>query len=160
MRLLIPLFLVIFTYSCSATTNKEILDLTLPSSIDSNVRQAYNNGKAILLFGYSEKNSETEAYADWAGYLNDFKSRINNEFLIVRVNSKILPDIFRQQPEISEFSLFIKQGAPSYFYEGFIVESQVYTSVEHVYQGVQLTPEDKAFLPLEVSKKIKLKPIF
>ena len=48
------------------------------------------------------------------------------------------------------FTLFLKKDMPVYYYEGLILEPQVYAAVKQVYQKSDLNDEHRAFLPKEV----------
>ena len=151
MHNLIILVLCLPLFSC--VNNKSIIDTqtTLPNTLHTDIVTDYNNGQSILLFAYNNAFTSTEAYADWATYLNDFKQTTGAKFKFHRIKTDSLKSAIPDISGISEFSVFIKKGAPSYLYKDFIVEPQVYTAVFHVYNQKKLTVEDKNFLPKTVS---------
>ncbi|WP_185231642.1 hypothetical protein [Teredinibacter franksiae] len=111
------------------------------------LQQRYDLGKPIVLFSYSEDISATEAYADWAAYLNEFKQEQGDGFLFIRV---VKADFNIQLGDEDEFTLFVKKGYPNYLYQGLIVEPQVYGAVAKRYSDTALSGMDRAFMPEEV----------
>lgn len=122
-------------------------DNPIPNNLSSETIATYNNGKGILLFKFEESAIDSEAYADWAEYLNEFKSANNSDFLIHEINNQEKAAL---NIATNEFTIFLKRGYPSYFYNGYIVEPQVYTAVHKVYTKQELSSMDKSFLPEEL----------
>jgi hypothetical protein len=143
--LLLCLFFV-GTEACSIQV-KEHDDAPFPGSLSEEARKAYRNGQIVLLFTFRESIRDSEAYADWAAYLNDFKSGDGASFYIAEVSGK---DWQLLGIEEKEFSLFFKKGYPSYIYEGLILEPQVYMAVDKRYSDQTLSDMDNAFLPDEL----------
>jgi hypothetical protein len=105
---------------------------------------AYERGEGILLFSFSKNTRDTEAYADWAEYLNDFKLNTPSGLTILEITSKEKSALNRN---LQDFSVFLKKGYPSYLYDGLIVEPQVYTAVYKIYTDQELSQMDESFLP-------------
>lgn len=147
LRNFIFLVLCLPLFSCVKNNSISENQIALPSTLNANILTEYNNGHAIIIFAYSDTTTTTEAYADWAAYLNDFKSTTGEEFKFHRIERDELKSTIPDISNISEYSVFIKKGFPSYLYKDFIVEPQVYTAVFHDYNQEELTTEDKNFLP-------------
>ena len=144
-RLLVSCLLLSLT-ACGINS-RVATDNSILNNLSSETIASYNNGKGVLLFKFEESAIGSEAYADWAEYLNEFKSANKSDLLIHEINN--------QEKEASniatnEFTVFIKRGYPSYFYDGYIVEPQVYTAVHKVYAEQKLSDIDKSFLPEEL----------
>jgi hypothetical protein len=105
---------------------------------------AYERGEGVLLFSFSKNTLDTEAYADWAEYLNDFKLNTPSGLTILEITSKEKSAL---NSNLQDFSVFLKKGYPSYLYDGLIVEPQVYTAVYKRYTDQELSQMDESFLP-------------
>jgi hypothetical protein len=110
---------------------------------------AYKKGEGVLLFSFRKDTQDTEAYSDWAEYLNDFKSNTGSSFSIFEITSKEKLTLNR---DLQDFSVFLKKGYPSYLYDGLIVEPQVYSAVYKIYTNQKLSHMDKSFLPEPLCK--------
>jgi len=151
--------LALFLYGCT-DSNTAISEPILSDVLDEKTYIAYQQGKGILLFYYHKKDTaqqtNQEAYADWATYLNDFKEEAGNDFFIHEVKPHTLRLLTQKASTESDFNLFIKKGKSTFYYDDPIVEPQVYQAVINSYKGKALTEEDKAFIPetitLNVSK--------
>lgn len=128
----------------SCGQNFEKSEDPIPSSLPKTVKQAYEDGRSIVLFSYREEITNSEAFADWGSYLEDFKEGKGSHFYYSKVNADKLRT---PTPEAEEFTLFLKKGYPTYLYEDLIVEPQVYTAVYKRYSGLELDDVDRAFLP-------------
>lgn len=131
--------------SVSIEAQSTSANYTLPASLSSDIHEAYNSGKPLLLFAYSEKIVDSEAYADWAYYLNDFKQHQGAEFFYAQVDAASFTSI--PSDDLTGFSLFVKKGHSAYWYDGLIVEPQVYMSVFKTLANQALNGMDKAFMP-------------
>ena len=120
-------------------------ELNLEATLDAKV--AYKDEKGVILFSYDKSSQDSEAYSDWAEYLNEFSRHNNSNFSIQEITTTE-KTAFNISP--NQFTLFIKQGYPSYLYHGFIVEPQVYTAVKKKYMKQELSNMDKSFLPEEL----------
>lgn len=149
MRLLI-IFSLFFLFSCSTNSAKQSAT-SIISLLSEQGSDRYSAGYGVVLFSYSNNIETTEAYADWASYLNDFKESNEGRWHFERVQQNDLGGINLDNTphlnSLSEFTVFLKKGKPVYIYSDLIVEPQVYISVKHAYDGVSLSDEDKAFLP-------------
>lgn len=150
MRYFITYILCLFLLGCLGPTKKQDVQL-LVKTLDAKALSAFHKGHTILFYAYSDKIAETEAYADWAAYLNDFQESSNADVYFSRVQKNALVPIFPQLANHTEFSLFLKKGMTAYLYVDLIIEPQVYTAVKHVYGELPLTAVDKAFLPEEIN---------
>ena len=135
---------LLFSLTACSINSREVTGNAMPNNLSSESITAYQNGKGILLFKFEDSAIDSEAYADWAEYLNEFKSANNSDFLINEINRQEKAAL---NIETTEFTIFLKKGYPSYFYDGYIVEPQVYTAVHKVYTEQELSSMDKSFLP-------------
>src|SRR3954449_9120312 len=69
-----------------------------------------------------------EAYADWAGLLNDFAQEHRGTFHFVTVDPAAMKEIFAENPPIIEpFAvIFFRNTANALYYDGMIHDSSVY----------------------------------
>lgn len=116
---------------------------------------AYDGGNLVLLYAYNDEVMGSEAFSDWEHYLHDFKKNHIKELVTDRITTV---DIVGVDGVVvvsaTEFTLFMKKGFPSYFYEGLIVEPQVYQAVLRSYSNLELRSMDRAFMPKKVSYDI------
>jgi hypothetical protein len=140
MRLLIAPVWLILLFGCNATPDHSIQVPALAGALDGSSKAAYEQGRPLLLFAYRDGIRSTEAYADWAAYLNDFKADASAAFYFQRTDAEALKSVLPDIPDATEFSVFLKKGMPAYLYEGLIVEPRVYTAVERVYRKQSLRP--------------------
>ncbi|PCK08995.1 MAG: hypothetical protein COA42_06165 [Alteromonadaceae bacterium] len=146
LRLLALLSIFLVTSACAHKPK----DAVLPTSIAPAITNAHKTGQAILLYRYSGSEA-SEAYADWQGYLQDFKLTDGKEFYIQAIDTETLLSLTPNATQTEDFSLFIKKGSASYLYDDIIVEPQVYLAVVHAFAGQKLNEEDRAFIPEQVS---------
>lgn len=136
--------------SCSTVQSRDSsLDVSsagrFMDSVSDNAVEAYQSGNMLILYAYNDDAVDSEAFFDWQSYLNDFVANADVNAFAERIDpsgSNLMTTL-----SSSEFTVFLKQGFPTYYYPDFIVEPQVYTAVETVYQEKGLSVENKAFLP-------------
>ena len=151
LRQFFALALSLFSLACTSIDEAgQPKAAELPATLEATITTAYDRGAALLLFAYDDGIAGTEAYADWSAYLNDVNTQSKAVFQIFRVKPNALVTAIPMTRELTEFTVFLKKGMPTYLYEDLIVEPQVYTAVEHVYEELPITNENKAFLPEEV----------
>jgi len=129
----------------SIESQQTSVSYTLNSSLSSDIHNAYNSGRPVLLFAYNEEIVDSEVYADWAYYLNEFKKNQGAEFFYAQVDAASFKSI--PSDELTGFTLFVKEGHSAYWYDGLIVEPQVYMSVFKIFANKRLNGMDKAFMP-------------
>jgi len=112
--------------------------------LSTEVQNAYNNDQSVLLFSFHKNTQNSEAYADWAEYLNNFSSNPNSDFHLFKISKE--DKNYLSIPE-NNFTVFLKKEHPTYFYSGLIVEPQVYTAVKKQYSKENLSEMDRSFLP-------------
>lgn len=122
----------------------------LPENLSQDIKDAYDNDQAILLYYFTPKTKGTEAYADWSAYLDDFKRSLGADFYIRSFDISELRSLVKNTSSVEDFSLFLKDGHPTYLYPDVILEPQVYRAVFHSYSGQPITDEDRAFMPEKV----------
>jgi len=141
--------LLFLAFGCNSIAENS-LSSNLLKSLDTKINNTYLKGESILLFAYDDKIINTEAYADWSSYLNEFKQEPNSKFQFFRIAPQSLKNSLPALQGVSEYSVFLKKGQSAFLYEGLIVEPQVYTAVDRAYNQVPLSDEDKAFLPTKI----------
>lgn len=119
-------------------------DYSYIKHLPAKAHDAYARGDGILLFSFRKNIQDSEAYADWAEYLNNFNSTSNSDIVIFEASKGFITSLNITSPE---FSIFLKKGQQRYFYDGLIVEPQVYTAVYRKYSGEDLSNIDRSFLP-------------
>jgi len=96
------------------------------------------------------KNTDktTEQYADWAGYLNDFASDKTDTYITYPANKAFNTKLSKSKINADgNYTVFIKQGKPTYFYDDVVLEPMVYMAIDNAFSGKKLSPMDNAFLP-------------
>ena len=117
----------------------------------STIHQQLARGKIVVVYQMSNDDKSSEQYADWASYLNDFSSTHVDSYRIYKTNDALNKIIASQQIDVTEsYTLFMKSGSSSYFYQDVIVEAMVYFAVGQAYTG-QLDDGHKVFLPDKVT---------
>lgn len=136
-----------------------ILILTSSSIFaDYKIKKELESGKSVVLIINADEKSESEQYADWSHYLNEFSSEVGNNYFFHKISTAKLNKIILKGEKFKEnYSMvFMKKGKPSYFYSGPILEPQVYKFVKLTYLGKPIKPKYlNQFSPKEV--KIELK---
>ena len=121
---------------------------TAPDKLLASIDKDLNEGKVVVVYKMSNNDTSSEQYADWAAYLNELSSTGNANYKIYPTN-----EVFNRKLTISnitpdeDYTVFLKRGKPSYYYDGVIVEPMVYTAVYNSYSDVKLTDIDIAFMP-------------
>ncbi len=150
------LSLLFFITSCTAnlpSTNNQIKPTLDETKLSGTALDAYNNGRILILYSYSDSVATSEAFADWQGYLKDFSMNEGDLVYKERITTALLTELTNLTTTETEFTLFLKTHSPSYFYSDFIVEPQVYSAVKAAYSGDKMTAENRAFLPEEIPTK-------
>ncbi len=133
----------------------------LPTQLNQEIKDAYENGQAILLYYVDPKDNRTETYSDWFAYFEEFKAAEGTDFYIQAIDHQELTRLVSGSESVEEFSLFIKAGYPSFLHPDIILEPQVYGAVANIYSGNVVSDMDRAFMPGEVrllEKEIKGRP--
>src|SRR3954465_12454821 len=82
----------------------------------------------LVVTGSGEKATDTsEAYADWAEYLNAFRTQADSRVKIVKVTALQYPE-FITGPKLKDqyATLFVRDAGHVLLYDGMILEPQVY----------------------------------
>lgn len=146
LRLLFLMGIFLALSGCSQNSEKTYL----PTQLSPEIKDAYENGQAILLYYVNQKDNRTEAYSDWFAYFQDFKASKATDFYIQAIDHQELTRLVSGSEPVKEFSLFIKAGYPSFLYPDMILEPQVYGAVANIYSGNVVSDMDRAFMPGEV----------
>jgi hypothetical protein len=124
---------------------------TQPQSTDDllgTVRQELKQGKNVVVYHMKNSELDSEQYADWSAYLNDFASSKEKQYAFHSSDKGFDNFLKKNGVDIGgDYTLFMKKGDVTYYYDGVILESMVYMSVDNAYSKKPLTDMDKAFLP-------------
>lgn len=112
------------------------------------VLQELEQGRVVVVYRMSNSERDSEQYADWSAYLNDFASSNGSQYTF-HPSDKGFDDFLKGNgADVGEdYTVFMKKGYPTYYYDGVILESMIYTSVDNAYSKKPLTDMDRAFLP-------------
>ena len=124
---------------------------------DKAVCEAFEDNRVVVLIIHDNGDHESESYADWAEYLNDFASSHTEDYRLIKLTQESLTRLIDEADRyIAPYSMvFLKEGRPSLFYEGPIVEPQTYQYVELFYAGREIPAHLSQFAPLEVEVRLK-----
>ena len=115
------------------------------------IHKQLSQGQVVVIYQMLNDDKTSEQYADWSGYLNDFSSTHTAGYQFYEANQHLNEILANNQIDVSDsYTLFLKQGHPSYFYQGVVVEAMVYYVVDQAYAGL-LIDSYKAFLPTAVT---------
>ena len=140
-------FYVFLSLSCSSSA---IADINLKKEIAS--------GVAIVLVINANEKDESEQYADWSHYLNQFGKDVGTSYVFHKVSSPQLDKLIVGKKEYHEkySMIFIKKNKPTYFNKGAILEPQIYEYMKLKYEGKTISPEHlNQFSPSEIKLKLK-----
>ena len=117
------------------------------------IYQQWSDGKAIVVIVDANEDSDSEHYADWSHYLNEFAEQAGPEFVFHKLaaqagESPVNLEKLKAQPYSI---LFFKQDEPAYFYQGAIVEPQVYRFVRLRYSNADIPEFLHQFSPEEIT---------
>jgi len=144
----ILLFLLLLISGCTeAGTQPQSAGAVLDT-----VRQELEQGKVVVVYHMVNGEQDSEQYADWSAYLNEFASS-KGKLYTFHPSDKGFDDFLKKHgaDASGSYTVFMKKGDSTYYYDGAIVELMVYTSVDNVYSKKPLTDMDKAFLPEAVN---------
>jgi len=123
------------------------------------IATAYSSDKNILLVVYdkNEKIENSEAYADWSAYLNDFSASAKNRFLITTITPKDLANLIEDSVKYSEpyTTLFLNKNLGSFYYPGPVLEPGVYIYVDTYYQKNKISTELEMYKPEKTTINFK-----
>lgn len=137
----------LFTFGCSENVLAEF-----------DLKKELASGVAVVLIINANEDANSEQYADWSHYLNQFSIKVGNKYIFHKVSSKGLNKLIVSQKEFyEEYSMiFIKKGQPTYFNQGAILEPQVYEFVKLSYAGKPIEPKYlEQFSPKKLNIKVK-----
>jgi len=150
----IVVYAIFLIAGCANSAPSSKGDSYVSQKIEMNLAQ----GKAVIVYHMSNKDKESEQYADWSANLNEFYAAHSGKYEVFSADNNFLKILKANKlGENAEFSIFMKKGYPTYFYDGVIVEKAVYLSVDNKYSGKTLSGMDKAFLPKEINISFQVK---
>lgn len=120
--------------------------------------ETLQNDQTVILIINGLGNHESEQYADWAHYLNEFyNSSHSEEFAYFNVSAASLSTMIEdgQQFATSYSMIFMKNGRPSLFHEGPILEPQAYEYVDLFYAQQAIPAHLHQFAPVETDIRLK-----
>ena len=132
--------------------------ISLPTFADLKFEKELESGKAVVLIINAVVKPESEQYADWSNYLNQFSSDVGKGYVFHKLSMDKLNKLVINADKFNKnySMIFMKKGKPSYFYKGPIVEPQVYKFVQLTYSGKPIKPKYlNQFSPKKVSIKFK-----
>ena len=111
--------------------------------------------KVVVVIVNADETSDSEQYADWSHYLNEFAASVSDGFAFHKVTTdegslKSCPPGYREPYSM----IFMRRGGNSFVYEGPILEPQVYEYVRRAYRGEPIPGEIRAFRPDEVPGQV------
>ncbi|MEJ2439596.1 MAG: hypothetical protein P8Z72_07995 [Gammaproteobacteria bacterium] len=113
------------------------------------------HGQAVIVYRMQNKNRRSEQYADWAAGLNQFYATHRGHYRVYAANQAFNSELTKSKIKLkNSYTVFMKRGSPSYYYEGVILEKAVYTAVDNHYSGKPVSTLDRAFLPEVISFKL------
>ena len=131
---------------------------SLTACADNTFEKELASGKSIVLIINADLKSKSEQYADWSHYLNQFSSNVGKDFVFHHISKNMINELVKNGDRFNKSysMIFIKKGKPSYFYEGPIVEPQVYKYVKLSYSGKPIKPKYlNQFSPDKVNVEFK-----
>lgn len=107
------------------------LSLAAASEITSKVVRSLDSGKPVVLIvapNATKADKQSEAYADWASYLNDFASDNHNRFTFITVKPAQITQVFLSSTPIkhSFAVVFLKSNHEALYYDGMILDPATY----------------------------------
>ncbi|RDH85976.1 MAG: hypothetical protein DIZ80_00440 [endosymbiont of Galathealinum brachiosum] len=147
------IFIFLALIAVSGCANSDIPSLQTDKSI-SNIDKSIRQGKIVIVYQIKNTDKTSEQYADWSAYLNDFTDNKANIYVVHNTSKAFNKKLSSLNINIDgNYSVFIKQGKATYYYDSVILEPMIYIAIDNAFSGKQLSPTDKAFLP----EAIKLK---
>ena len=121
------------------------------------IQEELRSGKAVVLIINSKENQESEQYADWSNYLNDFASKVGDKYTFHKLDTKSLINLIEGAEAYTKAysMIFMQQGKSTYFYKGPIFEPQVYEFIQLTYAGKPLLKHLSHFAPKEIEIRFK-----
>jgi hypothetical protein len=125
--------------------------VTPPDSINDllgTIRQELKQGKVVVVYRMSNDELDSEQYADWSDCLNEFALAKGERYAFHSADKRF--DDFLKKGGVSvedDYTVFMKKGGATYYYDSVILESMVYVSVDKIYSKKPLDDMDKVFLP-------------
>jgi len=146
------IFIKIFIYSffiiASGCVNPGAHSEKLLSSIEESIKQ----GKTVIVYQIKNMDKTTEQYADWSAYLNDFMKEKVDNYKAYSANKAFNTKLSKNKINTdSSYTVFMKQGKPTYYYDDVIVEPMVYIAIDNKYSDKKLSAMDNAFLPNSIN---------
>ncbi len=111
------------------------------------VEKAWQKGQPVMIVITPDEQTPQETYGDWSYYLNEFEADDQADFIsifpISPKNAEAIPDGYNGEYSVLAFQ---KEG-PAYFYEGPIVEPQVYEYLRVTFAREEVPAHIEPFAP-------------
>ena len=123
----------------------------------SDINRDLRNGKVVVLIINSMEDQESEQYADWSYYLNSFAASVGDKYSFHKLNTKSLLDLIEGANAYKKAysMIFMKQKNGAYFYNGPILEPQVYEYIQLAYSEKIIPKHLNSFAPEKVVIQFK-----
>lgn len=106
-------------------------------------------GKVIVLIINADETRQSEQYADWSYYLNEFAREAGLVFSFYKVSSDDLASLVTcsKRYDAPYSMIFMRNDEVSLFHEGPILEPQIYEYVSRFYGGESMPEHLDQFAP-------------
>jgi len=147
--------LILFAIGMLAVTVNAISGSSNIDRLLLTIHEQLVQGKVVVVYQMRNDDKNSEQYADWASHLNDFATE-HNAYYQFHQATKVVNDNLNSQKINTDgsYTLFLKEGEPSYFYPDVTVEIMVYMAVDHAYAG-RLSKNSRIFLPDEIKVRLE-----
>ena len=100
----------------------------------------------------------SEAYADWSVYLNDFMPDTQTKFTVVKLLPEELILLFdnASKLKVPYTTLFLNKRLGNFYYPGAVLEPGVYLYVDTFYRQKEISSELALYKPVKLSLPLKL----
>lgn len=114
----------------------------------SNIAKSIKQGKTVIVYQMKNRDETSEQYADWSAYLNSFMKEKATSYKAYSTNKAFNTELSKIKISTdSSYTIFFKQGKPTYYYNDVIIEPMVYIAIDNQYSGKNPTAIDSAFIP-------------
>ena len=144
------LFVLLMQQACAETPNTNIREIS----------RAYADGESVLVVVFDEKTAakNSEAYADWSAYLNDFIPEAKTKFKVIKLLPAELTLLIDNASGLKApyTTLFLNKQHGNFYYPGPVLEPGVYLYVDTLYQQKEISEELALYKPEKLTTPLKL----
>lgn len=142
LRSMMPLALAIMTSACAQA-----------DPVYNPLAQAWSSGKSVVVTIDAIPDNTSEAYGDFAYYLNGFSASVDDNWAFFNQDTRHpqskLP--ITVNVEAPPYSVLFMKDNKGYLYPGPILEPQVYDVVRRIFEGQDIPDYLYQFMPDEVA---------